>query len=171
MQTPAPSGAGVSDVTDTGDLLTFPLDRRYADTLRAQIPHLQPEGYFLLPLRRRNSARLSGVTDTGDFLTLPLDRRHADALSAPKFHTCSLRGIFFCRSGGETLQGFPALRTPEIFSPFRSTGGTQTRSAPTSKNVHGSSLPCTFSICFLPRLRRGRRVPGSGCAAARGRGP
>ena len=27
------------------------------------------------------------------------------------------------RPGGETLQGFPALRTPEIFSPFRSTGG------------------------------------------------
>ena len=35
MQNPAPSGAGFSDVTDTGDLLTFPLDRRYADTLRA----------------------------------------------------------------------------------------------------------------------------------------
>jgi len=125
----------------------------------------------------------------------------AQTLSAPKLHTCSLRGIFFRRSGGKTLQGFPALRTPEIFSPFRSTGDAQTPPSPlrrqdsarlsgatdtgdfspfrstggaaqtASENVHGSELPCTFSICVCPRLRRGRRVPGSGCAAARGRGP
>ena len=36
MQNPAPSGAGFSDVTDTGDLLTFPLDRRCADAPRPQ---------------------------------------------------------------------------------------------------------------------------------------
>ena len=70
MQNPAPSGAGVSDVTDTGDLLTFPLDRRHADA---------PS-----PPRRQNSARLSGVTDTGDLLTFPLDQRCADALSPPR---------------------------------------------------------------------------------------
>lgn len=121
---PRAIGAGFSDVTDIRDFFTFPLDRRCADALRAQTPHLQPERYFLSPLRRQDSARLSGVTDAGDFFTLPLDRRCTDTLSAP-----------------------------------------------TSKNVHGSSLPCTFSICFCPRLRRGRRVPGSGCAAARGRGP
>ena len=68
-----------------------------------------------------SGAGFSDVTNTGDFFTLPLDRRCAGTLSR--------------RPGGETLQGFPALRTPEIFSPFRSTGGAQARSlaAPAAK--------------------------------------
>ena len=70
MQNPAPSGAGFSDVTDSGNFFTFPLARRDADALS--------------PLRRQDSARLSDVTDTGDFFTFPLDRRRADTLRAHK---------------------------------------------------------------------------------------
>ena len=171
MQNPAPSGAGFSDVTDTGDLLTFPLDRRCADTLRAQIPHLQPEGYFLFSLRRRNSARLSGVTDTGDFFTFPLDRRCADTLRAQIPHL-QPEGYFLLplrRRNSAKLSG--VTDTGDFLTFPLDRRHADALSAPTSKNVHGSSLPCTFSICFCPRLRRGRRVPGSGCAAARGRGP
>ena len=143
MQNPAPSGAGFSDVTDTGDFFTFPLDRRCADALS--------------PPRRRNSARLSDVTDSGDLLTFPLDRRCADAPSPPRRRNSAR--LSDVTDTGDFLT-FPLDRRH-----------TDALSAPISKNVHGSSLPCTFSICVCSRLRRVRRVPGSGCAAARGRGP
>ena len=45
------------------------------------------------------------------------------------------------------------------------------------KNVHGRTLPCTFRVRWgfpglaLRRVSRAGRGPGSGCAAARGRGP
>ena len=108
----------------------------------------------LSPPRRQDSARLSDVTDTGDFFhpsARPEVRRRS--LAAPAAKLCKA----FRRYGHRRF--FHPSARPEV------------QHRPQAKNVHGSELPCTFSICVCPRLRRGRRVPGSGCAAARGRGP
>ncbi len=170
MQNPAPSGAGFSDVTDTGDFLRFrstggaqTLSRRPGGETLQGFPTLRTPEIFS-PFRSTGgtqtlSRRPGGETLQG-FPTLrtpeifylsarPEVRRRS--LAAPAARLCKAfrrygHRRFFSpfrstggtqtlprRPGGETLQGFPALRTPEIFSPFRSTGGAQTRSAPTSK--------------------------------------